>query len=1152
MRIEQLSLLRYGKFTDRVLSLPKATRDFHLVIGVNEAGKSTTRSAILDLLYGIETRSTLDFLHAKAEMRLGATVEHQGTKLEFVRTKARIKSLFDPAGNVLPESALANLLAGSDRAFFDQMFGLDHARLVAGGNDILDASNDIGQILFQSAAGIGSLGTVRDQLEAEADKLWARRRAGDRAYYIASDELARAEGALKAATIRTKDWMEARDRVQDLDDRRETARSRHNSLESDRLRLERVRRVTPALRLLRECQIELQDLADVALLPPDAARQLTDTELELAGAERDAQLYAGLAQAARARLAEIQLDERLLKHEADVLALADRRQQVRNHERDIDRRRLEIAAHWQQVESLLHQLGWPVVTEEALVERLPPLPTRAALADLARRSPVIEQSLRTASAALAEKEADCAALEVQLSALTVKSVPPELRVALMTARGLGDLKVAARREEALVSKSQRGLALAVAGLGRWAPDMVTLRILVLPPARDIAQRLKQCEDAQIDRNALTDRRIDFQSSIGAQELEIAQYRNAHQPVTLADLTSARGARDALWHSIKSGDQPVKLLATDFEMKINTADNVADRRHDKAREVGELQSRLDALERLKQQAAANADRLAACEAGLADLNAEWAQMTEALGLAGLQRQDFEPWRAARDRALLAGDIVSEAQQALNAGHQSLEATTGALRAALTGAGITFDPATSFEILTLIASDAVEGATEAKARLDELTKQRASAAASLGRQRDKATTAQADFDAWAAGWRIAAERTGLPETTAVAAAEGALAVMAEIDEKLKGIRDIRLARIETMQRDLRDFGQEVGSLVSAVAPELVAMEPGAAISEMTSRLTKVQGDKREADRLRKELESSDTQTVSANDRVSRAQATLLPLLNLAKAGSHDDLRTSIARSDRRRLAEAASASAKRAVEEGSDGLTIQALDAEIAGTDAAQVPMLMADLAQQLEAVRLQQDGLTADMTQASAALASIAGQDDAARAESERQGALAKMANAAERYVKVYTASRLLKWAIDRYRETRQGPMLTRAGAIFRALTIGSFQKLVLDFESEPVTLHGQRPNGELVGIAGMSDGTRDQLYLALRLAAMELHLDQSHALPFIADDLFITYDDQRAKAGLEALGGLSEKTQVIFLSHHDHLVPTVREVFGSQVNVVNL
>ena len=69
---------------------------------------------------------------------------------------------------------------------------------------------------------------------------------------------------------------------------------------------------------------------------------------------------------------------------------------------------------------------------------------------------------------------------------------------------------------------------------------------------------------------------------------------------------------------------------------------------------------------------------------------------------------------------------------------------------------------------------------------------------------------------------------------------------------------------------------------------------------------------------------------------------------------------------------------------------------------------------------------------------------------------------------------------------------------------------------------------------------------------MELHLGQGHAMPFVADDLFINYDDQRSKAGLEALAGLAEQTQVIFLSHHDHLVPTVRAVFGAEVNVIRL
>ena len=103
-----------------------------------------------------------------------------------------------------------------------------------------------------------------------------------------------------------------------------------------------------------------------------------------------------------------------------------------------------------------------------------------------------------------------------------------------------------------------------------------------------------------------------------------------------------------------------------------------------------------------------------------------------------------------------------------------------------------------------------------------------------------------------------------------------------------------------------------------------------------------------------------------------------------------------------------------------------------------------------------------------------------------------------------------------------------------------------------MALEGQRPDGRTVGITGMSDGTRDQLLLALRLAALELHLEQSTALPFVADDLFINYDDARSKAGLEALAELSAKTQVIFLSHHDHLVPLINEVFGKDANVMYL
>src|SRR3546814_16217297 len=83
-----------------------------------------------------------------------------------------------------------------------------------------------------------------------------------------------------------------------------------------------------------------------------------------------------------------------------------------------------------------------------------------------------------------------------------------------------------------------------------------------------------------------------------------------------------------------------------------------------------------------------------------------------------------------------------------------------------------------------------------------------------------------------------------------------------------------------------------------------------------------------------------------------------------------------------------------------------------------------------------------------------------------------MSDAAERYIRVYTAARLLRWSIDRYREEKQGPMLGRASAIFAQLTLNSFERLRVDFDKNPMVLEGQRPDGHLVGIAGMSDGTR--------------------------------------------------------------------------------
>jgi uncharacterized protein YhaN len=131
---------------------------------------------------------------------------------------------------------------------------------------------------------------------------------------------------------------------------------------------------------------------------------------------------------------------------------------------------------------------------------------------------------------------------------------------------------------------------------------------------------------------------------------------------------------------------------------------------------------------------------------------------------------------------------------------------------------------------------------------------------------------------------------------------------------------------------------------------------------------------------------------------------------------------------------------------------------------------------------------------------------------------------------------VLQRAIESYREKHQGPVLRRASELFSNLTLGDHCGLTTAFgdDDKPI-LVAIRRNREQVEVAGLSDGTRDQLYLALRLAAIEHHVETVAPCPVIFDDVLINSDDARASAALEVLGDLATRTQVLFFTHHRHL-----------------
>ena len=176
------------------------------------------------------------------------------------------------------------------------------------------------------------------------------------------------------------------------------------------------------------------------------------------------------------------------------------------------------------------------------------------------------------------------------------------------------------------------------------------------------------------------------------------------------------------------------------------------------------------------------------------------------------------------------------------------------------------------------------------------------------------------------------------------------------------------------------------------------------------------------------------------------------------------------------------------------------------------------------------------------MARMDGGGRAAELADASQQVLAKVRRLTERFIRVKLAAKILRDVIERYRAEHQDPVLKIASRYFKDLTLGSFIALRADVDDQgQAILIGVRPDGSRINVEAMSNGTRDQLYLALRLATLEWRLESSEPVPFIVDDILINFDDDRARATLKAMAELAEKNQIILFTHHQRIVETARK-----------
>lgn len=1129
MKIAHLDLLAFGPFTNLALDLSGGREGLHIVFGPNEAGKSSALRAIRQALCGIPVRSTDDFVHKHKDMAIGMTLRNaQGDTLAFVRRKGQKNTLLRPDRTSLADEALARFLGRLVPEEFATRHAIDHGELVVGGKELVAGRGDLGASLFSAGAGLAGLATIQKRLEQDCEALFKKGGSNP----LINANVARLDAVTrerKDASLPSSEWLAHDEALRQAKARKQEIETALADARRNAARRKRVRDALEPIVRRKDVLERLAPVAEAVLLSSDFSTKRREALSLLKPTETAAREARARREELARELETIELPEGILTHAAEIEALRDRLGAHQQALREQERLRVEAAQHEADAEAIARDLA------PATAGREPPTAAdRAEVQELATASQAVRQACDEARKTLEKHTAKRAETAQKLAALGQERDPSALKKALAQARK-GDLDAALDAARRALKKAEPQVDDDFARLGLWNGTVDELPRRPVPSDETIERARAEQEDAARERAALSGRVDELDGQARDIEAALARLRMEGEVPTEDDLADARQRRETLWQGLRK--EWSEAGADAYEPAVADADTLADRLRREAQRVAERAKLMADRERIAQALQDARARLAQADERVRACAEQWIALWAPLSIAPLSPREMLAWT--RKQGELAGRVRQrdEQRQALVELEERLAQQRGSLASALAAIGVSV-PLDDESLSDLIehAQGALDAQQELASARKRLQKDLAERDADQPALAERVEAAEAALLRWQGRWARSMERLGLSDDASPAQANAVLARLAELADK-RSKAEANHRRVDAIARDADQFARDVRGLAARVARDLAPASPEAVAAELSERLKEARATAQHRAHLSERFEHEDEAIRDAEKTIREMKGRLAALCREARCQSEDGLPALEQQSEQRRQLESQLAALDQQLRllAGAEPLGAFLAEAESADPDA-----LDADLVHLEESVQaLERDKGACDQA-IGAEQTILAGMDGSARAaekEEEAEGLKARLKEDIEQYVRLRLASNLLREGIERYRQKSQGPVLARAGELFAALTLGSFSGLSVDYDErdEPV-LRGARPDGGApVGVEGMSLGTADQLYLALRLASIESALDPDEPAPLIVDDLLIQFDDARAAATLEALGALSRKTQVILFTHHEHL-----------------
>jgi chromosome segregation ATPase len=904
----------------------------------------------------------------------------------------------------------------------------------------------------------------------------------------------------------------------------------------------------------------LTELGEVKILPASFAQERRDAVRDLNDAQRvKAQVTEELRKRALS-IGQISIPESLVE-QAD--AATDLFQRYGGHvkaQQDLpglerDQRRLLSEAQAIQKE-LRPGLAFEHVESMRMTSQ-----KIARIQDLILRHQSLRGQIPKARKVLEDLKGELEAAQQELSETPALRDPNELRSAVDIAIEEGNLEKQTKSlaEKLRLEQEQAGIGLK--SLRLWSGSLEQLESLAVPAAETIQRFERQFEDGDRDLRQLTDQIAAARKEVDALNRQIEALRSAGEIPTEGDLTLVRQHREKGWQLVRKAwidrkEDPQEVTAYSgevplpeaYETSVQKADHVSDRlRHD-AQLVAKHATLLTDRDRFAGHTQELDDQHSKRQKAVCALQEEWSSLWQSLGISSLPPKEMRAWLQQRNGLLTQASRIRETRGQLDGFRKQIDDLANLLGQCLEKSGSqNRGTGESLQALLARARRVVGQFDETAARRKDLGREIKKLEGKLDREQRDFDQAQEDLRQWQDQWKTAVVEIGLTEKSLPAEANAVLSRIQDLFQKVDNAAGFQ-ARIGAIQQDSRLFSDDRKRFFRAVAPDLLELPENQAMMELRRRQAKAGQDAATLAQLREQQQDLNMTQDKADATIAQKETFLSQLCRQAGCARVEDLEALEQRSDEASGLRAELTRVDESLADYTAGGTIEGLIRQAQEVSPDSLPAQIVRISEEITDLEEKRSHFDQTIGAERSELQKMDGSAKALDAAEQAQSLLAQIHESTERYVRLHLASVILRKEITRYQDANQGPVLVLASRLFAMLTNEAFSTVTASFDQadKPVLL-GVRSSGERVTVDGMSDGTRDQLYLALRLAGLQRYLESTEPMPFIIDDILVNFDDHRAAATLKVLADLSMKTQVVFFTHHSHVVELANKVVPDDV-----